>query len=86
MLPTVMVIFMGISGLFIGVAGLIGAFKGGGWAAGILGALSMLFGLILLGSPFIAALTLPWIYGVLGIVGGFSAIFAALRQRGEATA
>ena len=83
MLPTVMVIFMGVSGLFIGVAGLIGAFKGGGWAAGILGALSTLFGLLLLFSPFIAALALPWIYGILGIAGGIAAIFAAFRQRGE---
>lgn len=83
MLPTVMVIFMGVSGLFIGVAGLIGAFKGGGWAAGILGALSILFGLLLLFSPFLAALALPWVYGILGIAGGIAAIFAAFRQRGE---
>jgi len=84
MLPTVMVIFMGVSGLFIGVAGLFGAFKGGGWAAGILGALSILFGLLLLVSPFAAAFALPWVYGILGIAGGFAAIFAAFRQRGEA--
>ena len=83
MLPTVMVIFMGVSGLFIGVAGLIGAFKGSGWAAGILGALSILFGLLLLFSPFLAALALPWVYGILGIAGGIAAIFAAFRQRGE---
>jgi len=83
MLPTLMVIFMGISGLFIGVSGLIGAFKGGEWAAGILGALSILFGLLLLFSPFIAAFALPWVYGILGIAGGISAIFVAFRQRGE---
>jgi uncharacterized membrane protein HdeD (DUF308 family) len=83
MLPTTMVIFMGVSGLFIGVAGLIGAFRGGGWAAGILGALSMLFGLLLLGTPFIASLALPWIYGVLGIVGGIAATFTAIRLRHE---
>jgi len=83
MLPTVMVIFMGVSGLFIGVAGLIGAFKGGGWAAGILGALSMLFGFLLLFSPFIAAFALPWFYGILGVAGGIAAIFVAFRQRGE---
>lgn len=86
MLPTVMVIFMGISGLFIGVAGLIGAFKGGGWAAGILGVISLLFGFLLLGSPYISALALPWVYGVLGIAGGSAAIFTAFRQRSEAKA
>ena len=83
MLPTVLVMFMGFSGLFIGVAGLISAFQGGGWSAGILGGLSLLFGILLLGSPFIAALALPWVYGVLGLAGGIAAIFAAFRQRGE---
>jgi len=86
LLPTVLVIFLGIDGLIIGAVGIFAAFKGGGWAAGILGALSMLFGLILLFSPFIAALALPWIYGILGIVGGVAAIFAAFRQRSEETA
>jgi len=83
LLPTVLVTFLGIDGLIIGVVGLIAAFKGGGWAAGILGALSILFGLALLGSPFIAALALPWVYGVLGLAGGISAIFVAFRQRSE---
>jgi len=83
MLPAVLVIFLGIDGLIIGVVGLIGAFKGGGWAAGILGALSILFGLALLGSPFLASLALPWVYGVLGLAGGISAIFVAFRQRSE---
>jgi len=83
MLPTVLVIFLGVDGLIIGVVGLIAAFKGGGWAAGILGGLSLLFGLFLLGSPFIAGLALPWVYGVLGLAGGISAIFAAVRQRNE---
>ena len=81
MLPTVLIIFLGIDGLIIGVVGLIEAFKGGGWATGILGGLSVLFGLLLLGSPLLAALTLPWIYGVLGLVGGISAIIFAFQQR-----
>jgi len=86
MLPTVLVIFLGIDGLIIGAVGIFAAFKGGGWAAGILGALSMLFGLILLFSPFVAALALPWVYGVLGIAGGIAALFVAFRQRSEETA
>lgn len=85
LLPTVLVIFLGIDGLIIGVIGLIAAFQGGGWAAGILGVLSLLFGLLLLFSPFIAALALPWIYGFLGIIGGLTAMFAAFRQRSEET-
>ena len=83
MIPTVLVIFLGVDGLIIGVVGLMAAFKGGGWAAGILGGLSLLFGFFLLGSPFISALALPWVYGVLGLAGGIAAIFAAIRQRNE---
>ena len=80
MLPTVMVIFMGVDGLIIGVIGIIGAFKGGGLASGILGALSFFFGLFLLGSPFIGALALPFVYGALAMVGGIAAIIAAFQQ------
>ena len=81
MLPTILVTFMGISGLFIGVIGLIGAFRGGGWAAGILGVINLFFGILLIGSPFIAGLALPWVYGVMAVAGGIFAIIAAFRQR-----
>ncbi len=83
LLPTVLVIFLGFDGLIIGVIGIIAAFQGGGWAAGILGALSVFFGVALLASPYIAALALPWVYGVIGIVGGIFAIFAAFQQRNQ---
>ena len=81
LLPAVVVTFMGIDGVIIGLVSLIGAFKGGGWSAGILGVLSLLFGFFLLGSPFIAGLALPWVYGVLGVVGGIAAVIAAFQQR-----
>lgn len=81
LLPAVLVIFMGINGLVIGVVGLIAAFKGGGWAAGILGALSLMIGLLLLGSPIITGLALPCVYGILGVIGGISATIAAFQQR-----
>lgn len=86
LLPTILVIFIGAEGLIMGVVGLIGAFKGGGWGAGILGAISILFGLLLLGSPMIAGLTLPWVYGVFGTIGGIAAIVFAFQQRKLQTA
>ncbi|MEA3326633.1 MAG: DUF308 domain-containing protein [Chloroflexota bacterium] len=81
LLPTVLVIFLGVDGLIIGVVSLIAAFKGGGWAAGILGGLSIVFGLLLLGSPLISAFALPYIYGIIGIVGGVAAIIAAFASK-----
>jgi len=83
MIPTVLVIFMGVSGLSIGIVSLIAAFQGGGWGPGILGALSIVFGMLLLFSPFVAGLALPWVYGVFGIAGGFAGIIAAFRRKGE---
>lgn len=81
MLPGIIVIFMGVSGLIIGTTGLIAAFQGAGWGAGALGVLSILFGILLLGSPYMTGLALPWVFGILGVVGGLTSIFAAFQQR-----
>jgi uncharacterized membrane protein HdeD (DUF308 family) len=60
LLGEVLVIVLGIEGLIIGVINLIQAFQGAGWGVGILGVLSILFGIVLLVKPFMAALSLPW--------------------------
>ena len=79
--PSVLVIILGIEGMIIGVVGLIQAFSGGGWGAGILGALSILFGLLLVANPLVGAATLAILLGILGLVGGIIAIVYAFRVR-----
>jgi len=81
LVPGILVIYMGVNGLIMGIIGLIGAFQGGGWGAGILGALSLLFGLLLLGDPLISGLALPWVFGLLGVIGGIASIFVSFQQR-----
>jgi uncharacterized membrane protein HdeD (DUF308 family) len=81
MIPTVLVVLLGVQGFIIGSIGIFQAFKGGGWGAGILGFLSMLFGLLLLFNPFLGALILPWVYGVISIIGGIVATIYAFRLR-----
>lgn len=81
MIPTVLVIMLGVQGFIIGSISIFQAFKGGGWGVGILGALSMLFGLLLLFNPFLGALALPWLYGVFSIIGGIVATIYAFRLR-----
>ena len=81
MLTSVLVIVLGIEGLIIGIINLIQAFKGGGWGVGILGALSILFGLILLANVLLATFSVPWVLGVLGIVGGVIAIIYSFRLK-----
>ena len=81
LVPTVAVIVLGIEGLIIGVVRIIQAFQGEGWGAGILGVLSIIFGIILLGNVFLASLSLPLVLGIFAIVGGVFAIIAAFRLK-----
>lgn len=81
--PSVIVLMLGIQGLIVGIFGLIMAFKGGGWGAGILGVLSIVFGLILMAN-FSAPgmiLTLVWVAGIFALMGGLFQIVHAFQQR-----
>jgi uncharacterized membrane protein HdeD (DUF308 family) len=49
--------------------------------AGILGILSILFGILLLANPVMSALALVIVLGVFGIVGGILAVIAAFRMK-----
>jgi uncharacterized membrane protein HdeD (DUF308 family) len=79
----ILVLLLGIQGLIVGIISLVMAFKGGGWGAGILGAISIVFGLILvlnfanLGT--VAAFV--WVVAIFALVGGVVQIVQAFRQR-----
>ncbi|MGB6421250.1 MAG: DUF308 domain-containing protein [Anaerolineales bacterium] len=81
LVPTIVIIILGIEGLIMGVIKLIMAFKGEGWGAGILGVLSIIFGLILLSQPVIGAAALPYVLGIFGIIGGIFAIVIAFKLK-----
>ena len=85
MLPNVLVLILGIEGLIIGVISVIQGFRGAGWGAIILGALSVVFGIILIGAygrdPIRTAVTVAWIGGIFALVAGIGGIFAAFRMR-----
>jgi uncharacterized membrane protein HdeD (DUF308 family) len=81
LVPGVLVWVFGFFGIVIGIIGLIQAFQGAGWGAGILGALSILFGILLLTNALFASLTLPFIVGILAIVGGLAALVMAFQMR-----
>jgi uncharacterized membrane protein HdeD (DUF308 family) len=57
-------------------------FSGAGWGTGILGILSIIFGLILIVNPFVAAVGLVLLLAGLAIVGGIAAIIFAFRLPG----
>jgi uncharacterized membrane protein HdeD (DUF308 family) len=81
--PAIIILVLGIQGILVGIIGLVMAFKGGGVGAGILGVLSIVFGVIICAnytSPSMI-LTFVWIVGVFALIGGFGQIFQAFSNR-----
>jgi len=79
--PTILVIILGVQGLVMGVIEIIGGFKGGGVGSFVLGAVNVLVGLLLFGSPVAAALAVPFVFGVLLLIQGVASIVLAFRVR-----
>ena len=81
--PMIIVLILGIQGLVTGIMLLALAFKGGGWGAGILGALSVIFGIILIlnfaNLGYVVALV--WVTAIFALAGGIIQIYQAFKQR-----
>lgn len=82
-LPQIFVLVLGIWGLMYGIILLIMAFQGGGWGAGILGGLGIIFGLALMANYYKLGmgLAMVWTAAVFALIGGIVMIFQAFRQR-----
>jgi uncharacterized membrane protein HdeD (DUF308 family) len=79
--PTVIVVILGVDGLIMGVLDIIGAFSGGGIGSFLLGLFNLLIGVLLLSSPVMAALAIPFIFGILLLVQGIALVIWAFRVR-----
>ena len=79
--PTYIVYIVGFLAIFEGIGSLIQAFQGGGLGAGILGVLTIIFGLVLVLNPLVGLLALPFVLGGVMLVGGIAAIVASFRLR-----
>jgi uncharacterized membrane protein HdeD (DUF308 family) len=75
------VIILGLQGILYGIIGVVQAFSGAGWGAGVMGAISILFGILLLANVWVATFSLPWVLGVLAVVGGIAGIISAFSLR-----
>ena len=80
-IPQYIVYIIGFLVVFGGIGGLIQAFQGGGWGAGILGILASIFGIIVLLNPLIGVVALPFVLGGFMLAGGIGAIVASFRLR-----
>ena len=81
LVPTVLILVIGVLGILIGLLGIAQAIRGGGWAPGIWGIVSIGFALILFSYPLMAVNVLRLILGIFGILGGFALIAIAFRVR-----
>ena len=79
--PATFALVLGFLGLVIGIGQLIQAFRGGGWGVGVLGAVSILLGFLLIARPLVAGLTLAFLMGFLLVLGGILAFIAAFSLR-----
>jgi uncharacterized membrane protein HdeD (DUF308 family) len=75
--PVAIIIVLGVQGLFVDVLDIIG----GGIGSFFLGVLNLIIGLLLLGSPLMAALALPLVFGLLLLIQGILLIILAFRVR-----
>ncbi len=82
-LPRIFVLVLGFWALFQGIIMLAMAFKGGGWGAGILGVLGIIFGIVLMANYSVPGmgLSMLWVGAVAGIIGGGVMIVRAFQQR-----
>jgi uncharacterized membrane protein HdeD (DUF308 family) len=87
-LPRIFVFVLGFWALMQGIIMLVMAFKGGGWGAGVLGALGIIFGFALMANYTMPGmgLSMIWVGAVAGVVGGALMIWKAFQQRSAATA
>lgn len=80
-LPATVVFYLGVLGVVIGVIEIIGGLTGGGLGSFILGAINLLIGVLLLSSPVMATLAVPFVFGVLLLIEGGALIIWAFRVR-----
>jgi uncharacterized membrane protein HdeD (DUF308 family) len=79
MLPTFIVIVLGVEAVIMAGVNVVAAFKGGGFGSFVLGIANLLIGFILLSSPATTALAVPLIFGIILMVQGILHSIWALR-------
>jgi uncharacterized membrane protein HdeD (DUF308 family) len=84
-LPRIMVLIVGIWALMYGGIMLFMAFKGGGWAAGIVGAIELFFGFVLIANygTIGSGMAFLWAATLCAFFGGIVLIIHALMHTGH---
>ena len=80
-LGSALAVFLGVIGVIIGIASVVGGFRGGGFGAFILGIVSALIGLLFIINPSSSLSFMVTLFAVLLLVDGVAGIYLALRMR-----
>jgi uncharacterized membrane protein HdeD (DUF308 family) len=82
LVPTTLVWLIGAAGVAIGIIAFVRAFTGGGWAAAILGLISLLLGGLLLFNTVASTVVLIYLVAIWAIIGGVLAVVGSFLVRG----
>ena len=80
-IPAIYAILLGIFGLLIGIAALISAFQGEGWGVGIVGAFSLVIGLLLMFNSVVGGVVLVWLTALLLVIQGAVGVIWSFSKR-----
>ena len=80
-LGNTLIVMVGIISIVMGAISLWRAFKGAGWGEGILGAISIILGILLLANVWLFTFSLPWTLGLISILGGILAIWGSFQVK-----
>lgn len=83
LLPLVYVIVLGIGAVISGIAYIYHGATGGGGGSVAIGIFDLIVGFLLLGSPYVAALALPFALGILAVIGGLVLIVMSFSVRSQ---
>jgi uncharacterized membrane protein HdeD (DUF308 family) len=81
LVPSLIVLLIGVQAIIIGVIRLIDAFRGSGWGMGILGVINIVLGGLLIGNPVVGGVVLPMVMGFFLIAGGVVAIIFGFQVK-----
>lgn len=79
--PAVLIAVLGVMGLIMGAINLVRGLTGDGAGTFFIGVFDAILGLILLGSPVVAATFLPIVAGILALIGGATMIIVSFTLR-----
>ena len=83
---TFLVLFIGFWAIFIGAVHLYHAWTAKDPGNGVLGAISIVFGILILAKPFVAVALLPFIAGGFCIISGLATLYVAMVAKSAAPA